>query len=144
MRKLPFYAYDKLYSLGGKFQDVESCKSCPGCGAPETDVWVYLYPGELEYRRKRNLFPVFELYREERGERLYLCPLGRPRVTHLCLASPLVCKMSPIQVIKRGRRPAVVEFCHECQMTHFERDWVVAMTKIVVELYVNQGGRHGR
>jgi len=132
--------FDKLYKLG-KFENVSHCAECFGCGKAEPPHWLYLYPGEFEYRIRRHLFPDFEMSRTllVAEDTLFECLLAVSGTQEACKDAPLTCRMSPIQVWKRPGKKALVEFVGVCDIQNFERQWVIDLAEMIVEVYVNQG-----
>jgi len=135
--------YDELYWMGGKFEDIGECKKCGVCNSRP---FIFLYPGEFEYRKRRQLKPEFTKneFKVENGDVLYKCPILKKKdIPKLCLDAPLVCKLSPIQIFKRPNSPAFVKLTDDpctmstCPKKTFEKEWVVSVVKLIVELYVN-------
>jgi len=135
--------YQKLYNIANNAkvsrpEQIKACAECDGCPG----VWVYLYPGEFEYRRDNKLSPTFVDADVQivGGDKLYKCPLHDGSK---CEVAPLVCRLTPFQIYqRRGDRAIVVRAGggypeHPCLIESFTSDQVLAIVELVVELYVN-------
>jgi len=143
--------FDKLYTLG-KFEDVSSCIACSKCGSARKPMWLYLYPGELEYRRKRKLIPDFDTVQSRRfpsdivcngvlvslkGDRHFRCPFADTGLSVQCKSPPITCRTGPIQIFELPNGRAIVELEPECSKVTLGKKYVLELITLVLELYVN-------
>jgi hypothetical protein len=127
--------FSRLYSYNLKFKDCSACKTCKQCGIAHNKHYIYLYPGELEFRELWELHPVFHYENSiiVDGDRLYACPhdfsSGMP-----CVDSTLSCRLCPINIYERKGEKAFSEV--SCKMKTIDMKWFKEALKVIVDLYL--------
>jgi hypothetical protein len=125
--------FDRLYSYKLKFKDCTGCKECEITKRIlARQHYIYLYPGEMEYREKYGLQPVFDRnnFVEVEGEKLYSCT----GYCEKCEESSLSCKLCPINIFARSGEIPFSEMT--CKMKSVDMDWLQEVMKAIVDLYL--------